>query len=172
MQARELFENTMGWLREHYHEHRFYTERDVVWTVQLRLLHEIENGELPLRVFNDYTISKGVRSDLVIMNGDVVEVAIDFKYEPSHSRSTKRGGDIPASKLDPSVVFWRDNSGSVLKDVERCADYVAQGKAEVAYAVFIDEGGEFAHRAPPEGAEWRDWGAGRRVLWFRAPSLR
>lgn len=169
MQAAELFENTMDWLRERYHEHRFYTQRDVVWTVQLRLLHEVENGELPFRVFNDYTISKSVRSDLVIMNGDVVEVAIEFKYEPSHSRSTKRGGDIPASKFP--VVVW-SGEGSVPKDVERCVDYVDQGKAKVAYAVFIDEGGEFAHRTPPAGAEWRDWSAGRRALWFRTPSPR
>ena len=166
MSATELFENAMDWLREHYGEYRFFAERDVVWTVQKHILATIEDAQLPYRVFNDLTISKGIRADLAILDAGSIEVAVEFKYEPSHSRSTERGGDIWPTKLDPSVVFWT-GAGSVAKDVQRTREYVEQGKAKAAYSVFIDEGGEFSHRNPHPGSEWRDWGEGRWALWSR-----
>ena len=164
MSAIELFENAMDWLREHYGEYRFFAQRDIVWTVQKHILAMIEGSQLPYRVFNNHTISKGILADIVILSGDSVEVAAKFKYEPSHSRSTERGGDIWPTKLDPSVVFWT-GAGSVAKDVQRTREYVEQGKVKAAYSVFIDEGGEFSHRNPHPGSEWRDWGEGRWALW-------
>ena len=154
----------MDWLREHYGEYRFFAERDVVWTVQKHILAVIEEAQLPYRVFNDLTISKGIRADLAILDAGSIEVAVEFKYEPSHSRSTERGGDIWPTKLDPSVVFWT-GAGSVAKDVQRTREYVEQGKAKAAYSLFIDEGGEFRRRNPHPGSEWRDWGEGRWALW-------
>src|SRR6266700_1948153 len=70
---------------------------------------------LPFRVFHDYPILPGKRRslcvDLAILNTDsLVEVAVEFKYEPSHNRS-----DIWPTKLKPSVVFWGDDG--VGKDV-------------------------------------------------------
>ena len=161
MDAATLFENTMDWLRDAYGEHRFFVERDIVWTAQLRLLQEVEQANLTYRVLNDYTLFRGTRADLAILNGGAVEVAAEFKYEPSHARSGEFGpGKFP-------VVAWT-GEGSVAKDVQRVHDYAAQGNAKTAYAVFIDEGGEFRHRDPHPGSEWRDWGNGVWALWTKA----
>ncbi len=165
MEATELFEEALRWLQREYKEYKFFAERDIVWTVQLRILQEIERAGLSYRVFNDHTMWRGVRADLAILDGDSVEVAAEFKYEPSHDRRADRGGDIWPSKLDPSVVFWRGKDGSVEKDVQRVRDYVEQGKATAAYSVFIDEGGRFNWRDPHPGTEWIDWGHGIWVLW-------
>lgn len=157
MDAAALFENAMDWLRDSYTEHRFFVERDVVWTAQLRLLQEAERAKLPYRILNDYTLFEGTRADLAILNGDAVEVAAEFKYEPSRARSDEfGGGKFP-------VVDWR----SVERDVLRVRDYVAQGKAKIAYSVLIDEGGHFAGGAPHPGSEWRNWGNGVWALWTK-----
>ena len=171
MNATELFENAMDWLCQHYAEYRFFAERDIVWTVQTHILRNIEEACLAYRLINDYTLLGRVRADLVILDGNQVEVAVEFKYEPSHARSTERGGDIWPTKLDPSVVFWTGN-GSVAKDVQRVQQYVEEGKATTAYSIFIDEGGEFSHRTPHPGSEWRNWGDGRWVLWSQVGPLR
>ena len=157
MDAAALFEDAMDWLRDSYVEHRFFVERDVVWTAQLRLLREAEHAKLPCRVLNDYTLFERIRPDLAILDGGAVEVAAEFKYEPARARSGEfGGGKFP-------VVDWR----SVEKDVQRVRDYVAQGKAKTAYAVLIDEGGHFRGRAPHPGSEWRDWGNGVWALWTK-----
>ena len=157
MDAAALFEDTMAWLRDSYEEHRFFVERDVVWTAQLRLLREAERAKLPCRVLNDYTLFERTRADLAILDGSAVEVAAEFKYEPARARSGEFGdGKFP-------VVDWR----SVEMDVQRVHDYVAQGKAKTAYAVLIDEGGHFRGRAPHPGSEWRDWSNGVWALWTK-----
>ena len=160
MKAGELFREAVRWLKEHYTDFRFFAERDIVWTVQLRILEEIARAGLTYRVFNDHTISRKTRPDLAILAGDTVEVAAEFKYEPSHERRADRGGDIWPSKLDPSVVDW----ASVEKDIIRVRDYVDQRNVKVAFSVFIDEGGRFRHRDPHLGSEWVDWGQGVWVL--------
>ena len=160
MDAATLFENTMDWLCDAYGEHRFFVERDIVWTAQLRLLQEVEQANLPYRVLNDYTLFRGNRADLALLNGGAVEVAAEFKYEPSHARGDEFGpGKFP-------VVAWT-GEGSVAKDVQRVHDYAAQGNAKTAYAVFIDEGGYFRHRDPHPGSEWRDWDNGVWALWTK-----
>ena len=157
MDATALFEDAMDWLRDSYEEHRFFVERDVVWTAQLRLLQEAERAKLPCRVLNDYTLFERTRADLAILSGDAVEVAAEFKYEPARARSDEfGGGKFP-------VVDWLD----VGKDVQRVHDYVAQGKAKTAYAVLIDEGGQFRKPAPSPESEWRDWGNGVWALWTK-----
>ena len=157
MDAAALFESAMDWLRDSYEEHRFFVERDVVWTAQLRLLQEAERTKLPCRILNDYTLFEKTRADLALLNGGAVEVAAEFKYEPSHARSGEFGdGKFP-------VVDWR----AVEKDAQRVHDYVAQGRAETAYAVLIDEGGHFRKPAPSPESEWRDWGNGVWALWTK-----
>ncbi len=168
MEAIELFENAMIWLQNHYADFRFYYERDIVWTVQIRISGEIEQHDLPYRVFNDFPIMPGngrsISADLAILAPDgSVEVAAEFKYEPSHNRRADRGGDIWPSKLNPSVVFW-NGEGSVEKDIQRVQDFVKQGKSKMAYSVFIDEGGHFRDRKAPQGNKWLDWGQGIWVL--------
>ena len=167
MEADKLFENTMRWLMQHYGEYRFFTERDVVWTVQQRIAEEIKRTGTPYRVFNDHTVLPRIRTDLAILSGDTAEVAIEFKYEPSHKRRADRGGDIWPTKLDPSVVFW-SGEASVEKDVQRIKDYVEKKRARVAYSVFIDEGGRFRHRDPYPGSEWMDYGNDVSVHWSKA----
>ena len=166
MEATELFESTIEWLRSQYAGYRFFTERDVVWTIQLRMLEEIERRRLPYRVVNEYKLG-GPRADLVVLAGGSVEVAAEFKYEPSHDRKSDRGGDIWSSKLDPSAVFWNDPNGSVTKDIRRVQEYVEQGKAKAAYSIFIDEGGCFRWRGSPHGSKWIDWHGGISVLWSK-----
>lgn len=176
MTPTELFENAMDWLREHYGEYSFFTERDIEWTLQIHIMQMIQEANLPYRVFHNHTVTNGNRANLAILNSDFgIEVAVELKYEPSHSRSTDHGGDIWPSKLHPSVVFWTvpeiSKDSSVEKDVHRIRQYVDEGKAKAAYSVFIDEGGEFTHRDPHPGSGWRDWGEGRWVLWSQVGSV-
>ena len=167
MDSDNLFQNAMEWLLQHYVEYRFFTERDVVWTVQQRIAEEIKRTGAPYRIFNDHTVLPRIRSDLAILDGDSVEVAIEFKYEPSHKRRADRGGDIWPTKLEPSVVFW-SGEGSVEKDVLRIKDYVEKKEARVAYSVFIDEGGRFRHREPHPGSQWIDCDDELSVHWSKA----
>ena len=160
MDAAELFENAMKWLREHYTDYRFFEERDIAWTVQTRLYSEIERQGLPYLVSKEHKISPN-RSDLAILQEDVVILAVEFKYEPSHSRSADRGGDIPPGKFD--VVAWKD----VKKDIEKVSRYVERGKVKSAYSIFIDEGWHFKGKSEPAGSEWQDWGDGRWALWSK-----
>lgn len=169
-EAAILFEGVLDWLWRNYADFRFFAECDIVWTVQLRVAQQIREQRLSYRVFNDHPILPGNRrsqcTDLAILDGDArVRVAAEFKYEPSHTRG---GIDIWPSKLIPSVVFW--GADGVGKDLDRVREYVAEGRAEVAYSVFIDEGGVFRHRPPHLGAEWKDvgpGGSGPSVLWSR-----
>ena len=167
MEPSELFESTLQWLQGRYKDYRFFRERDVVWTMQLRISEEIARAGLPYRVFNDHTIYGGTSTDLAILSGGYLEVAAEFKYEPSHGRRADRRGDIWPSKLDPSVVFWA-GEGSVETDVYRVRDYVERRNVKVAFSVFIDEGSHFRHRDPHPGCEWIDWGDGVSVLRSKA----
>jgi len=155
--ATELFEEALEWLRRNYVRFRFFAERDIVWTVQVRLIEAIEQEQLPFRVFNEYVMLAGKRrrlSDLAILGQDsLVELAAEFKYEPAHSRD-----DIQTQKLP--VVFWgRDGVG---KDVERIQEFVKTSGAKVAYAVFIDEGGVLPKAASP--SRKRVGGLGKRGM--------
>ena len=154
----------MEWLRENYSEYRFFTERDVVWTVQLKIEEVIRTERLPYRLFNDYSLAPRVRADLVLLDPDgSTAVVAELKYEPSHDRKSNYGGDIWYKKFP--VVFWNDPSGSVGKDVIRVREFVEKGWANAGYSVFVDEGSYFSWREPFEGTKWLDWGGGVSVLW-------
>ena len=147
--AESLFEDALDWLRAYYGRYRFFAERDIVWTLQLRLLEMVAERQLDLTVWNDYPMPECTRADLVLLSSaGAVEVAAEFKYEPSHRRT-----DIRRTKLP--VAFW-DKDG-VGKDVQRVGMFVAAGKARTAYAIFIDEGGAFRDRPPHTGSTWVDW---------------
>ena len=62
MEATALLEDAMRWLRQHYGNYRFFTERDVVWTVQQRIASEIRRTDTSYRVFNDHTIPPRTRT--------------------------------------------------------------------------------------------------------------
>ena len=170
MKAHELFEHSIRLLNRHYSDYRFFTERDVVWTVQTQLIEYIEQHGLPFRVFNDYGLGLGRSrrlADLVILDDASVEVAAEFKYEPSHNRKSNLGGDIPGSKFSPSVVDWNE----VKKDVDRVQDFVKLNQSSVAYSILIDEGSYFSWRETPAESEWINWPDGISVLWSRRGDL-
>ena len=162
MTAHDLFEDALGWLRDTYEEHGFVVERDIVWTVQRRLVSAIGRLGLPYRVLHDVAMLPGVRADIVILDArGEVQVAAEFKYEPAHHRP-----EYPVSKL-PVVPGETDGVG---RDVRRICDFVDSRTALPAYSIFIDEGG-FAHGSHPtphRGSEWIDWGAGRWLLYSTA----
>lgn len=167
MDADGLFLQTLDWLQTNYGRFRFFTERDVVWTVQLRLLQTIADQNLPLQVFNDYGLLPGknrsLSADLVILDEAANPlVAIEFKYEPSHQRT-----DIPQKKLKDDIVFWEKDG--VKKDIDRIQEF-AREVCPSAYAILVDEGGRFRRRTPHPGSEWRQWGGNIWVLYARAPA--
>lgn len=160
MQAVGLFENAILWLQENYGHFRFFAERDIVWTVQTHIIKLIEQQNLTCRIFHNFPVLPGKTADLAILRQDnSIEVAAEFKYEPSHGRKFT---DILPTKFP--VVFWEDGVG---KDMERISEFVSKGRAEVAYLIFIDEGGYFRWREPFSGSEWIDWRNGVSVLWAR-----
>jgi hypothetical protein len=71
-EATDLFASVLTWLEQNYTRYRFFTERDIVWTLQLRLSSQIEERSLPFRVFHDYPILPGNRrsfcTDLALLD--------------------------------------------------------------------------------------------------------
>ena len=60
----ETFESVVDWLQANYASYRFFVERDLVWTVQLRLIDLIAKSHPSHRVYNDYPILPGRRRSL------------------------------------------------------------------------------------------------------------
>lgn len=165
--ANELFLESLNWLRASYERFTFYVERDVVWTIQQDLITRIRVRDLPLSVFNDYPICKvnrhSIRADLVILSRETqqVEVAVEFKYEPSHKRT-----DIPKSKFP--VVDWKNEV--IGKDTTRIRKFVEDGLTPMAYALLIDEGNTFSHYDLPIGSKWQEWNENGALLMSRVAS--
>ena len=167
MTAATLFENAMERFRGTYAEHRFSFERDIVEAVHSHLLLEIKRSNLAYSVLTECPMPEGKHADLAIVDNDQVEVAAEFKYEPSHDRSK----EFSPGKFQSSVVFWTAKDQSVKEDVGRVNTYIKKGKAKTAYAILIDEGGYFyrLHESPPSEwrSEWRNWSNGVWVLWTK-----
>jgi len=155
--AFQLFEETTLWLKENYNNFHFFTERDIVWTVQLHLLEEIERQHLLLEVFDNHKMLNRTQVDLAIIrqNDGSIPLVAEFKYEPDHSRV-----DISRGKLTPSKVFWNSQRNhGVVQDYERIVNLVDSGLSEAGYVFFIDEGGHHSWRDAPTGCIWiHDWG--------------
>jgi hypothetical protein len=164
--AKTLFEEAVAWLHEHYGQFEFFTERDLVWTLQTRLRMLISERQLRYEVFNDYPLLPGPRrarsTDLVIRGTSSHEIllAAEFKYEPSHRRAEflAQPGKLP-------VVFW--GADGVAKDVARIGQFVEAGAAPMAVAVFIDEGRHSRHRSAHPGTAWLDWDSSEQVVRHR-----
>ncbi len=177
MEVAELFENAIEWLRieyqrDDYETFRFSDEEDLVELVADRIKQEIEKSGLPYEVRREHLLLQyhaelQYHADLVILNRDgVVEVAAEFKY-------SRRG----RASADP--YFGKGIWDEFKEDDWRIQQYVKQGKAKVAYALFIDEAGYFHSRSLrrkvrdsqwryPQGSKWINWGQGRWVLWAQA----
>lgn len=156
-EAARLYEDAINWLQHNYSSYRFFAERDIVWTLQLHLLREIERQHLHLKVFDNHKMPNKTQVDLAILEqsaGSVLFVA-ELKYEPDHARV-----DIYPGKLRPSKVFWdsKRNHG-VVQDINRIETLIDRGLSEVGYVTFIDEGGHHACHEEPKGSIWDyDWG--------------
>ncbi|MEI8349852.1 MAG: hypothetical protein WCI77_06840 [Candidatus Omnitrophota bacterium] len=146
---------------------KFFTERDIVYSLQEDIRKDIKNNNLPYKVFNDCPILPGkakrpLCADLVIISEDnfgelkknpknilkkiCAEIAFEFKYEPDHGN--KRKDDFQPKKFfsDSRVVSWN----GVEKDRDRITDFVKKNKAKIGCSVFIDEGGVFQGKYSPE----------------------
>lgn len=151
MEALELFKESLEWLKNNYNNFYFFKERDIVWEIQKYLIKLIKEKELSYKILNDYPMVRhgkfSILCDLVIMEGEKVNIAIEFKYEPNHKRE-----DI--SKCKFPVVSWN----SVEKDIKRVKEFIERGKARIGYSIFIDEGGFFCKREAHPESQWEDWG--------------
>jgi hypothetical protein len=161
--AEELFNQVLDWFRVNCGNYEFFMERDVEWALQQKLREKAATGNLSFEVFNNFPIMgsdrRSICADLAIldMQGEV-EVAVELKFEPDHRRGFGPRRNTWPTRLDPSVVFWKEG---VEKDVERAQQYVSQGRAKIAVTMFVDEGGLFRHRRPPSiKTEWVDWKCG------------
>jgi hypothetical protein len=155
-EAAKLYEDTVNWLLHNYSAHRFFTERDIVWTIQLHLLQEIERRRLYLQVFDNHKMPNKIQVDLVLVepsNSSALVVA-ELKYEPDHARV-----DISPGKLHPSKVFWDSPNSGVVQDISRIETLIDGGLSEAGYVTLIDEGGHHSWREEPRGSIWdRDCG--------------
>jgi len=164
----DIFLGALKWFVESYDDFTFYTERDLVWTLQTRIISTLSQHNTSLRVFNDYPILRASRrslcADIAIVAPETnqIELAAEFKYEPDHSRT-----DIPKSKFP--VVFWgKDGVG---KDIERAQQFVNEKRTPICYTIFVDEGGAFRHREPHPNSTWESWGGDRWALRSCATSI-
>lgn len=157
MDATGLFDDTIAWLRQNYSSFLFFVERDIVWTVQTRIIKRIGLENLEYRIYHNFPLLPGKKADLAILRqDDSVALVAEFKYEPSHDRNFK---DFLPTKLP--VVFWEDGVG---KDMIRIREFVDSGKTDAARMLFVDEGGYFRWREPFAGSQWIDWSGGVSVL--------
>lgn len=153
----QLFEAALGWLKDNYRSFHFFQERDIVWTLQIHMLKEIETSNLPFKIYDNHKLARDKGVDLAILDrGNATDTVVEIKYEPDH----KRGGlDISMGKLNPSRVYWNSpRDGGVEPDVHRINQIVRQRTARTSFSVFIDEGSYFSSRPAPEGAKWENWG--------------
>lgn len=136
-----------------YADYRFVAERDIEWTLQKKFVDYTRRWGLGVGVWHQYPLPGG-RADVALGSerilaatlGAEVEVAIELKYEPLHSRTDVRRTRLPVCSF-----------GAVFADVERAKGYVASGKAKIAYAIFVDEGGYYRWRDPHADAVWKDF---------------
>ena len=151
--AQTLMLDGLSWLEGSYDQHRFFVERDLVWTLQRWLLRESDARGLPLRILNDYGVEAGPRrslsADLAILgDSNVPLLAAEFKFEPSHLRN-----DIDRRKFP--VTDWN----GICHDIERIRRWVHEGLVDESFAVLIDEGGSVRRRRHAEtDCDWVDWG--------------
>lgn len=163
----DIFKKSFEQVLSEYARHRFILERDLVWTVQKRLLDDLADANDDYAVFNDFPVEKGklnrgISVDLAILQKGIareeiwdgkeqLELAVEFKFEPSPKR-----GDICEFKLP--AVFW----SAVVKDIERVRRFTENNKAKAGVAIFVDEFGRYKDETkyPVDShSEWRHLGS-------------
>ncbi len=143
----KAFWRALHWVLETWWQHRFFVQRDVVWTIQKRLIDEPAAQSLSYRVHHNYKMPDGTLAALALVGRrGHVALALKVKYEPDHDRTD----NFLLGKLTPSVVTWTD----VAQDVERVNGWVAQGYAQEALALLFDEGWHFRQQILHPGSRW------------------
>jgi len=150
----------LEWLAANYASVRFFTERDVVWTLLRWYSQQVADQRMPISVFNDFGAEPGqyraLSADIALVLSDSPPIVMEFKYEPSHRRVDIGRGKFP-------VIAW----SGVASDAERVERWVRDARAAAGIAVLIDEGGAFAARAAAghrwpvpvvAGGTWSHWG--------------
>lgn len=176
-ESESLVYESINWLRENYSNFTFFTERDLVWTIQSQMNKIINDNKLQLIVLNDYGMIKGknrsISADLVILpkqdprnieRYQKAEIVIEFKYEPSHDRV-----EYPIPKVKLPVVAWKSKTASVCHDIDRIRDFVMTN-AKIGLAIFVDEGRRYRNKPEFKGSEWNDWENGVSLLITKAIS--
>lgn len=136
-------------------ENRFFTERDIVWTVQKNLMKKMKANP-DFKVFSDYPVlSKKNRSqsaDIAIlekkfMNKDDrhegIRLVAEFKYEPDKERKyniEKKTGDIPKDKIEGGVT----SSGLIVEDDDKLNEILKKHAGIIGFFVFVDEGRKYS----------------------------
>jgi hypothetical protein len=131
--ADKYFLDSLSWLGATYRDTTFWTERDIVYVLQRHLTDVFRRTDAGWRVFNGHRVnpdeSPPMSADLVIVSPKgQIHLGAEFKYEPCHRRHDIAKGKFP-------VAVWTD----IVKDTARARLMVERG-AEVAYAIFVDEG--------------------------------
>jgi len=158
--AEGLLRAGLDWLKDTYPEHRFFVERDVVWTLQKWLVDETTLRGLPLRIRNDCSIERGTNNrrslcaDLALLapEGSRPLVVAEFKFEPSHSRAHGPEPEIDPRKLP--VTGW----DGFARDVNRVQSWTQRDLIGSGAAIFVDEGSCARPRTELIGATHEDWG--------------
>jgi len=151
----QLFENALTYLKDNYKSYHFFVERDIVWTLQLYMIKEVETQQLPFKIYDNHKFVKGKQADLVILNKDQsIDTLVEMKYEPDHMRANV---DIFAGKF-PRVYWNSKRDGGVEPDIVQVRSFVEQGFASLGFSIFIDEGSHFFRKTAPEGSMWVNWG--------------
>lgn len=159
MEPVDLFKESLEWLKDNYSKYKFFTERDIVWTIQKHLRNKIKS--LPsYRIVNDWPMKKGQRrslcADLAILQNNQIRLIAEFKYEPDHERKQ----DFSENKFKQPVVFW-SGEHSVEADIARIKQFSANKEIYnnmVGVAVFIDEGRRFYNKQKTfPGSRWEKW---------------
>lgn len=181
MDSSSMFEKAIDWLIENYEKFNFYKERDIVWTMQKKITEMIRENNLPYKVYEDYPIMPGTRRsisvDLAILEkdsihrqGNTIEVAAEFKYEPDHSREdmlTFFFDEQDNRKTKFPLCFWKEG---IVKDIEKAKQYFELNLCRNSYSCFIDEGRYFRYNTPFDGSEWKDYQINSKkisLLWFK-----
>ena len=146
-----------------YPTHKFILERDLVWTVYKQLIADLNAVSDEYTAFCNFPVARSVKgrslsADLVILKKGIerknvldeglqVELAAEFKFEPSKERR-----DICRFKLP--VFSW----SNILGDIERVEQYVCTNKtAKIGVALFVDEYGRYSNESKYQISSQSQW---------------
>jgi hypothetical protein len=183
-EASVIFEEAIDWIKKNYEKFIFFKERDIVWTIQKKIIEIIKESNLPYKVYDEYPVMPGgrrslgvdlaiLKKDFIPRQGTTIDVVAEFKYEPDHKREDMLTFFYDAQgnrKTKFPLVSWKEG---IVKDIENAREYFSLKLAKTSYTIFIDEGGYFRNYAPFVGSRWIDHPFSSNqfknvsILWFK-----